>query len=96
MKKISSKQGQSLPAQLIRREVGMPSGPPAEFGGSSLIASMLIESERVIAISNKPSSRVVCESKMLQGSLITEVCLGLVNTLLNWLANKQHISSLVC
>ena len=29
------------------------------------------------------------------GSLITEVCLGLVNTLLNWFTNKQHISYLL-
>ena len=57
----------------------MPSGPPAEFGGSSLIASIIIESERVIYVRNKSSSRVVCEMKNVTGSLITEVCLGLVN-----------------
>ena len=39
----------------------MPSGPPAEFGESSLIASIIIESERVISVRNKSSSRVVCE-----------------------------------
>ena len=59
MKKLSS-------AQLIRKEVGMPSGPPAEFRESSLIASIIIESERVISVRNKSSSRVVCERKMLQ------------------------------
>ena len=77
-------------AQLIRREVGMPSGPPAEFGESSLIASKIIESERVISVRNKSSSRVVCERKN-----DTEVCLGLVNTLLNCFTNKQHISYLL-
>ena len=40
------KTGAMSSAQLIRREVGMPSGPPAEFGESSLIASIIIESER--------------------------------------------------
>ena len=73
----------------------MPSGPPAEFGESSLIASIIIESERVISVRNKSSSRVVCERKNVTGSLITEVCLGLVNTLLNWFTNKQHISYLL-
>ena len=58
----------------------MPSGPPAEFGESSLISSIIIESERVISVGNKSSSRVVCERKNVTGSLITEVCLGLVNT----------------
>ena len=82
-------------AQLIRREAGMPSGPPAEFGESSLIASIIIESERVISVRNKSSSRVVCERKNVIVSLITEVCLGLVNTLLNWFSNKQHISYLL-
>ena len=73
----------------------MPSGSPAEFGESSLIASIIIESERVISVRNKSSSRVVCERKNVTGSLITEVCLGLVNTLLNWFTNKQHISYLL-
>ena len=41
----------------------MPSGPAAEFGESSLIASIIIESERVISVRNKSSSRVVCERK---------------------------------
>ena len=76
---------------LIRSEVGIPSGPPAEFVESSLIASIIIESERVISVTNKSSSQVVCERKYVTGSLITDVCLGLVNTLLNWFANKQHI-----
>ena len=58
----------------------MPSGPPAEFGESSII----IESERVISVRNKSSSRVVCERKNVTRPLITEVYLGLVNTLLNW------------
>ena len=53
--------------QLIRREVGMPSAPPTEVGESSLIASIMIESERVISVRNKLSSRVACERKMLQG-----------------------------
>ena len=69
----------------------MPSGPPAEFGESSLIASIILESERVISVRNKSSSRVVCERKIVTGSLITEVCLGLLNTLLNWFTNKQPI-----
>ena len=73
----------------------MPSGPPAEFVESYLIALIIIESERVISVRNKSSSRVVCERKNVTGSLITEVCLGLVNTLLNWFANKQHISYLL-
>ena len=74
----------------------MPSGPPVQFGESSLlIASIVIESERVISVRNKSSSRVVCERKNVTGSLITEVCLSLVNTLLNWFANKQHISYLL-
>ena len=51
----------------------MPTGPPAEFGESSLIASIIIESERVISVRNKSSSRVVCERKNVTGSLITEV-----------------------
>ena len=93
MQKIIFKAGAISSAQLIRREAGMPSGPPAEFGESSLIfASIIIESERVISVRNKSSSRVVCERKNVTGSLITEVCLGLVNTLLNWFTNKQHIS----
>ena len=47
----------------------------------------LIELERATAARNKSSSRVVsgaCERKMVTGSLITELCLGLVNPLLNW------------
>ena len=47
MKKNIFKAGAISSAQLIRREAGMPSGPPAEFGESSLIASIIIESERV-------------------------------------------------
>ena len=94
MKKIL-KAGVISSAQLIRREAGMPLGPPAEFGESSLIASIIIESERVISVRKKSSSRVVCERKYVTGSLITEVCLGLVNTLLNWVTNKQHISYLL-
>ena len=39
------KAGAISSAQLIKREVRMPSGPPAEFGESSLIASIIIESE---------------------------------------------------
>ena len=93
--KIIFKAGTLSSAQLIRREVGMPSGPPAEFGESYLITSIIIESERVISVRNNSSSRVVCERKKVTGSLITEVCLGLVNTLLNWFANKQHISYLL-
>ena len=31
----------------------MPSGPPAEFGESFLIVSIIIESERVIFVRNK-------------------------------------------
>ena len=73
----------------------MPSGPPAEFLESSLITSIMIESERVISVSIKSSSRVACETKNVTGSLITEVYFGLVNTLLNWFANKQHISYLL-
>ena len=61
--KISSKQGQSLRHNLIRREIGMPSGPPAEFGESALIASIIIESEKVMSVRNKSSSRVVWERK---------------------------------
>ena len=72
-----------------------PSGQPAEFGESSLIASIIIELERVISVRNKSYSRVVCEMKNVTGSSITEVCLGLVNTLLNWFALKQHISYLL-
>ena len=41
----------------------MPSGPPADFGESSLIASIILGSERVISVSNKSSSCVVCERK---------------------------------
>ena len=92
--KIIFKAGAISLAQLIRSEVGMPSGPPAEFGESSLIASIIIESERGISVRNKSSSRVVCKRKNVTGSLITEVSLGLVNTLLNWFANK-HISYLL-
>ena len=91
MKNIIFKLGAISSAQLIRKEVGMPSGPPAEFGESSVIASISIESERVISVRNKSSSRVVCERKNVTGSLITEVCLDLVNTRSNWFANKQHI-----
>ena len=60
----------------------MPSGPPAEFGEITLIASIMIESERVIFVRNKSSSRVVvaCERKTITGSLITEVGYGLMNT----------------
>ena len=86
--KITFKAGAISLAQLIRREVGMPSGPPAESGQSSLIASIIIESEKVISVKNKSASWVVCERKNVTGSLITEVCLGLVNTLLNWFTNK--------
>ena len=68
----------------------MPSGPPAEFGESSLVASIMIESEKVISVKNKSASRVVCERKNVTGSLITEVCLGLVNTLLNWFTKKKY------
>ena len=39
-------------AQLFRREVGMPSGPPAEFEESSLIASIIIELGGVICHSH--------------------------------------------
>ena len=62
----------------------MPSGPPGELGESSLIASIMPESERGISVRNESSSRVACERKNATGSLITEVCLGLVSTLLNW------------
>ena len=41
----------------------MPSGPPAEFGESSLIASIMIGAEKVIYVRNKLSSRVACERK---------------------------------
>ena len=83
----------SSSAQLVRGEVGMTSGPPAECGESSLIVFITIESERVISVQNKSSSRVVgaCEREKVTGSLITEVCLGLVNTLLYWFSNKQHL-----
>ena len=59
----------------------MPSGPPAEFGVSSLIASIIIELERVISVRNRSSLQVVvaCERKRVTGSLITEVCLSFVN-----------------
>ena len=70
--KIIFKAGAISSAQLIRREAVMPSGPPAEFGESSLIASIIIESERVISVRNKSSSRVVCERKNVTGSLITD------------------------
>ena len=63
MKKIMFKTGAISFAQLIRREVGMPSGPPAEFGGSSFIASIIIESERVISVRNKSTSWVAYERK---------------------------------
>ena len=76
--KIIFKAGAISSTQLIRREAGMPSGPPAEFGESSLIASVIIESERMIAVGDKSPSRVVCEKKNVTGYLITEVCLGLV------------------
>ena len=92
--KISSNRG-NLFGTINQKEVGKPSGQPAEFGESSLIASIIIESERVISVRNRLSSRVVCERKNVTGSLITEVCLGLVNTLLNWFANKQYISYLL-
>ena len=95
MKKNFFKAGAISSVQLIRREAGIPSGPPAEFGESSLIASIIIESEKVISVKNKSVSRVVSERKNVTGSLITEVCLGLVNTLLNWFTNKQHISYLL-
>ena len=95
MKKNIFKAGAISSAQSIRREAGMPSGPPAEFGESSLIASIIIESDKVISVGNKSASWVVCERKNVTGSLITEVCLGLVNTLLNWFTNKQHISYLL-
>ena len=65
-------------AQLIRRKVWMTSGPPAEFGESSLNASIIIESESVISVRNKSSSRVVWERKNVTGSLITEVCLVII------------------
>ena len=93
--KIIVKTGEIASAQLIRGELGMPSGPPAEFGESSLLSSIMIESERVISVRNKSSSRVTYERKNVTGSLITEVCLDLVNTLLNLFANKQHISFVV-
>ena len=95
MLKKNFKAGAISSAQLIRREVGMPSGPPAKFGEGSLIASIIIESERVISVRNESSSRVVCERKNVTESLITEVSFGLVNTLLNWFTNKQHISYLL-
>ena len=92
MKKIIFKIGASSSVQLIRREVGMSLGPPAEFGQCSFIASIMIELERVISVRNKSSSRVVvaCEREKVTWSLITDVCFGLVNTLLNWFASKQH------
>ena len=65
--KIIFKTGAISSAQLIKREVGMPSGLPAEYGESSLIASIMIESERVISVRNKSSSRVAAKGKMLQG-----------------------------
>ena len=67
MKKKFFKAGAISSAQLIRREAGMPSGPPAEFGESSLIASIIIESEKVISVKNKSASRVYAKGKMLQG-----------------------------
>ena len=88
MKKKIFKTGAISSAHLIRSEIGMPSGPPAECGESSLIASIIIESERVLSVRNKSSSRMQKE-KNVTGSLITEVCLGLVNTLLNWFATSH-------
>ena len=61
--KIFFKSGAISSAQLIRREAGMPSGPPAEFGESSLIASIIIESEKLISVKNKSASWVVYERK---------------------------------
>ena len=83
--KIIFKPGAISSAQLIRSEVGMASGPPAEFGESSLIASIIIKSERVnlVFVRNKSSSRVVCERKNVTGSLITEVCGFIVNHMHN-------------
>ena len=49
--KIIFKTGTISSAQLIRREAVIPSGSPAEFGESSLIASIIIESEKVINLS---------------------------------------------
>ena len=49
--KIIFKAGAISSAQLIRREAVM-SGAPAEFGESSLIASIIIESEKVISVKN--------------------------------------------
>ena len=69
--KIIFKAGAISSAQLIRRDAGMPSGPPAEFGESSLMASIIIESEKVISVKNKSASRVVWERKNVTGSLIT-------------------------
>ena len=69
--KIIFKIGAISSAQLITREVAMPSGPPAEFGESSLIASIIIESERVISARNQSSLRVACSRKNVTGSLIT-------------------------
>ena len=67
---IIFKTGAISSAQLIRREaIRMPSGPPAEFGESSLIGSIMIESETVISVRNKSSSRVACERKNVTGSL---------------------------
>ena len=43
------KTGAISSAQLFRREVVMPSGPPAEFGESSLIDLINIEADRVIS-----------------------------------------------
>ena len=70
----------------------MASGPPAEYGESSSIAPIMIELERVISVRNKSSSRRVVTFKRKK---VTEVGLGMVNTLVNWLANKQHISYLL-
>ena len=70
MKKIIFKTGAISLAQLIRREVVMPSGPPTEFGESSLIDSIIIVSERLISVRNKSTSRVACERKNVTGSLI--------------------------
>ena len=66
----------------------MPSGPHAEFGECSLIASIIIESERVISVRNKSSTRVVCKRKNVTGSLITEVCLGLVKVAVHYVRGR--------
>ena len=71
----------------------MPSGPPAEFGKSSLIALIIIESERLISLSLSEISHphgLYAKRKGLTGSLLTEVCLGLVKILLNWLTDNKY------